>query len=378
MEEVRYLAEQYGIIKGKEEGQLLNERCPVAGVNPEFSPSKIMELAEMEPESLLEKPLIWECLVCGLCRELTGGGVDMSRFIREVRVLARRRGKTPSGVYGGAMMSIERISKSPHLKQARTDWITKPLEVSFKKGKYLYWVGGAPFFATVMPDIGRVSLDSARSAIRLLNRIGIKPVILKNERFSGHDLLWTGDRDGFLELAGLNIEEIMDTGAETVIVSSPQDYYALSKSYVEHVGNIGFEVRHITEFIAERIDGLKFNQWRKKVAYHDPCWLGRGMGIYEAPRGILHAIPGVELVEMKNSRELSSCCGTSCWSNCTKYSRLMQVNRLREAVQSGAEAIVTACWECEIHFLCTLRPQAWKEVSIEVEDLILRAGSLVL
>jgi Fe-S oxidoreductase len=288
------------------------------------------------------------------------------------------RGKTPSEVYGGAVMSIERISKNPHLNQARTGWIKKPLEVSFKRGKYLYWVGGAPFFAAILPDIGQVSLDSARAAILLLNKLGIKPVILENERFSGHDLLWTGDRDGFLELAGLNIEAIMETGAETVIVSSPQDYHTLSKSYVEHVGNICFEVRHITDFIAERIDGLKFSPWRKRVTYHDPCWLGRGMGVYDAPRKILRSIPGVELVEMKNSRELSSCCGTSCWSNCTNYSKLMQVNRLEEAFRSGAEAIVTACWECEIHFFCTLRPQAWKEVSIEVEDLILRAGSLVL
>lgn len=378
MDEIRKLAEHYGLLKGKGEFQLLSERCPVALVNPQFSPARIVELVDGEPESLIESPLIWQCLICGLCRELTGGGVDMSRFIRDVRILARGTGKTPSEVYGGAIMSIERISKSSQLKQARTGWITKPLNVSFKKGKYLYWVGGAPFFDAIMPDIGKVSLDSARAAILLLNKLGIKPVILENERFSGHDLLWTGDRDGFLEFAGLNIEAIVETGAETVIVSSPHDYHTLSKSYVEHTGKVGFEVRHITEFVAERIDGLKFNPWKKKITYHDPCWLGRGMGIYDAPREILRAIPGVELVEMKNTREHSSCCGTSCWSNCTGYSKLIQINRLKEAVQSGAETLVTACWECEIHFLCTLRPQAWKEVTIEVEDLILRAGSLVI
>lgn len=375
------LAERYGITRGGGAWPLLNEHCPVARVNPGFSPERVMELSEREPEALLQSPLIWECLVCGLCRELTGGRVEMSRFIRDVRRLAREKENTPAEVHGGSLLSVQRLSKNPQLKQARTGrtgWIKKPLEVSFNKGKYLYWVGGAPFFAVVMPDVGQTSLDSARAAILLLNRLGIKPVVLEDERFSGHDLLWTGDREGFLELARQNLEAVARSGAETVIVSSPGDHHALSKSYVEYIGSAGFEVRHITEFVAERLDGLRFNPWRKRVTYHDPCWLGRGMGVYDAPREILRAIPGVELIEMKNNRGLASCCGTSCWSNCTKYSKLMQVNRLQEAVQAGAETLVTACWECGIHFRCTIRPEAWRQVSIAIEDLILRAASLVM
>jgi Fe-S oxidoreductase len=123
---------------------------------------------------------------------------------------------------------------------------------------------------------------------------------------------------------------------------------------------------------------LEFSESGKRVTYHDPCRLGRGMKVYDAPREILRAIPGLELVEMKNKRELSSCCGTSCWINCGGYSKLMQVNRLKEAAASGAEALVTTCWECAIHFRCTLRPEAWQQTSMEVEDLTVLAVSLLL
>jgi Fe-S oxidoreductase len=100
------------------------------------------------------------------------------------------------------------------------------------------------------------------------------------------------------------------------------------------------------------------------------------MDVYDAPRDILRAIPGLELVEMKNTREFSACCGTSCWTNCNRYSKLMQINRLREAADVGAETVVTTCWECAIHFQCATRPEAWRQVAMDVKDLIVLAESL--
>jgi len=371
------ILKKYGIFKGMVFSKRLSEACPVAAVNPDFSPERILEMAQNQPEELHRSPLIWECLACGLCHELSGGKVDMSSFVRELRERAFSSGFFPSEPHGGLMLTAQRICARSSVQPVKTGWIGEPLKVREGRGEYLYWVGGAPFFTTVFPDLDTQAITSARSAIFLMNRIGIEPVVLEREQFSGHDLLWSGDVRGFKSLARKNIEEIERSRARVVVVSSPHDYYTLHKSYQELIGRRNFRVLHITELIAEHIDKLCFRENKARVTYHDPCRLGRGMGVYDAPRKILSAIPGMDLIEMPHTREQAHCCGTSCWINCTRYSKLMQVNRLHEALDTGAEALITSCWECALHFGCTLRPESWRQVSIEVRDLISFAASLV-
>lgn len=371
------LVDKYNIHDVTEYACRLNEACPVAKVNPDFSPEKIAKVARKNPKDLLKSPMIWECLACGLCGVVTGGRVNMSYFVRDMRQKAANAGFGGTATHGGMLITAQRMNDIKSLKPDRTKWISDPLKATFKKGKYLYWVGGAPFFDAVMPELNTGALDSARAAILLLNRLGIEPVVLKEERFSGHDLLWTGDKKGFRSLAEKNLMAIKKSGAEMVIVSSPEDYYTIAKSYREYFGELDFEVCHITEFAAKNLSKLKFREYRERAAYHDPCRLGRGMGVYDAPRQILGAIPGMELVKMKGEREFSSCCGTSCWMNCNRYSKLMQVNRLKESVDAGARVFITTCQECIIHFRCATRSEAWRQVSIDVKDLIVLAVSLL-
>jgi heterodisulfide reductase subunit D len=372
---VKQLLERYNIGEIQNQTKKIGELCPVARVNPDFSPSRIAVLARDDPQSLMKDILIWQCLACGLCKEISGA--EMSYFIRDLREIARSEGFTGSTTHGGALLSIQRISSDPAVKPARNGWITEPLKVEPKRGKQLFWVGNAPYFHALMPELGWTAIDSARSAVLLLNRLGIRPVVMEDERSSGHDLLWTGDTEGFLRLAEQNLTAIRNTSARTVIVSSPEDYYTLGRSYLEYFGELDFEVIHITEFIAKQLGRLQFREWRRRVTYHDPCRLGRGMGVYDAPRQLLNAVPGVELLEMKENRRRSLCCGTSCWTDCTRYSKLMQTSRLQEAADLGAEVLITTCWECAIHFRCTNTPQAWRQVHIDIEDLTYLMASLL-
>jgi Fe-S oxidoreductase len=96
------------------------------------------------------------------------------------------------------------------------------------------------------------------------------------------------------------------------------------------------------------------------------------MGVYDAPRTVLRSLPGVELVEMENHGPEAICCGVSSWVSCGATARAIQVARLREARETGADVLVTACPKCRIHFRCALRgrlPCDRDEVELAVEDL---------
>jgi heterodisulfide reductase subunit D len=105
------------------------------------------------------------------------------------------------------------------------------------------------------------------------------------------------------------------------------------------------------------------------VTYHDPCRLGRHLGVYDAPRQALEKL-GFELVEMPRARENSLCCGTNGWTHCTINNKAIQVDRLREARATGAELLVTTCIKCQIHLKCAMEDHhLGDEIAIEIKDL---------
>jgi heterodisulfide reductase subunit D len=387
MIDIAQLAAEHGLPAVLDECERINRLCPVAAVNPGFSPELIARLAGQDDSGLLESPLIWDCLACGLCRQATGGRADMSEFIREVRRQAVQEGYAGLETHAGLLLAAQRIEAAGASQADHRSWIRRypELEVELEvepgaaqgRSETVYWAGSAPLLAAAFPAFRPTALDSARAAVRLLNFLGIRPLVLARERSSGHDLLWTGDRKGFESLATVNLQALRESGARSVVVSSPEDCYTLKVSYDRLPGGQPLEIRHLSEVIAERVSELQFRPWPHRVCYHDPCRLGRGLGVYEAPRAVLDAIPGLELVEMERTRELAPCCGTSCWIQCTRYSKAMQLGRLQEAAATGAEALVTTCWECALHFRCATRPEAWQQVRMDVRDwTVLVAGQL--
>ena len=277
------------------------------------------------------------------------------------------------------MLTAQRIDACGRTNIDRNAWINgeEDLQVQRRQGDTLYWVGAAPFLDTAFSELRPAALYSVRAAIRLLNHLGVRPVVLGEERFSGHDLLWTGDPEDFRSLAEMNMQAIRGSGAKTIVVSSPEDCHTLKVSYPELAGELGVTVLHLSELVADHLSRLRFAEWPHRVSYHDPCRLGRGLEVYDAPREVLRAVPGLELVEMEHSRESARCCGTSCWINCTGYSKMMQVKRLQEAVEAGAESLVTSCWQCALHFRCATRAEAWTQVEMDIRDwAVLLAGLL--
>jgi Fe-S oxidoreductase len=293
--------------------------------------------------------------------------IDFPEFISAHRQEARRAGHLPQESHHGILQAVAGL-QTRDLKQQRTQW-AREAGAFGDTGEYFYFVGCLPFFDVTFRYMDLSPLESGRSVLTLLNKMGIEPVISNHERCCGHDALWCGDHATFKKLAKWNLEVIRSSGAKTVLFSCPEGYVTFKKYYPKYFGKLPFDVLHLTEFLASKLPdaGLAFQTHSKEtVTYHDPCRLGRLAGIYEAPRQLLESLPNTDLVEMERSRQHALCCGTSAWMECSSYSKAIQVERMQEAVQSGAQTLITACPKCQIHFSCA---QSGINSMLKVTDL---------
>ena len=329
--------------------------CPVAKYDPAYSPRSMIENALLGfGDDLVFNKELFSCLTCYTCQQECPSDVDFPVFIRKARSMAQGSGQHGICAHSGQLQSLQRLMTSPAIKQKRLDWLSKEYRVS-ENGDVLLWVGCAPYFAPIFEDLEFSALDITKAALKTLNALGIEPRLLPNEKCCGHDALWTGDVETFRKLAEYNAAQIKNAGVKKIVFSCPEGYRTFKLDYPNYV-DLGCEVQHISEFLAEKIgeDGVKFKEIKKKLTYQDPCRLGRHMGVYDAPRKVLASIPGIELVEMKHSGPESICCGTSAFTNCDSYSNMLRVERLSEAVETGAELLITTCPKCQTHFRCAM------------------------
>jgi len=347
--------------------------CPVARYDPSFSPRQMIEnaLLGFGDELLLDKEL-FSCLTCYTCQQKCPSDIDFPVFVQKARSLAQDNEQHGVCAHSGQLQSLARLMTGPDIKQKRLEWLGKEYRVS-ENGDVLLWVGCAPYFAPIFEDIEFNALDITRASLKALNSLGIEPRLLANEKCCGHDALWTGDIETFKKLAEYNAAQIKEAGVKKIVFSCPEGYRTFKLDYPNYV-DLGCEVQHISEFLAEKIEqnGVKFKEIKKKVTYQDPCRLGRHLGVYEAPRKVLKSIPGIELVEMKHSGLESICCGTSAFTNCDSYSNMLRAERLCEATETGAELLITACPKCQTHFRCAMTDKGKEHRStskIEIMDL---------
>jgi Fe-S oxidoreductase len=265
-----------------------------------------------------------------------------------------------------------RIMAGSDHPQERLDWVTDDMKIA-EKGDLGYFVGCLPYFDALFSDLESNSLEIARSTVRVLNLLGVEPVLFKDERCCGHDLLWGGDVENFRALAERNVQMIRDSGVKTVVTACPECYRTLAADYREAVGPLGFEVVYITEFLVDYSAKIKeaLGSVNRTASFQDPCRLGRHMGIFDSPREMIEAIPGLEFREMRKNRRGAICCGTSAWQNCDAVSKRIQADRLLGAHDLGADLMITSCPKCYIHFKCALQGESIPEdKKIEVKDLM--------
>jgi len=346
--------------------------CPLARAGASYSPRRHVLLANLGQGGVLAADeTLFECLTCGRCDALCPSRVAYGGLVQNLRELAYREGRETECPHGGALQSVMRMMAKGGTEQDRTAWKGPDLKTEAERGEVLYWTGCTMYFDVLFADLGVSTLGGTKAAVALMNRLGVSPVVSAEERCCGHDLLWNGDRKNFEALAKHNAELIRRTGAETLVTSCAECLRTLKVDYEPFFEGKAPRMLHVTEYLAENLGGLKLRaDGFGRATYQDPCRLGRHLGIYDAPRRVIAALPGVEAVEMGRSGRRSLCCAGGTWSNCDRIAKKIQVDRLREARATGADVLLTACPKCRVHFACAMKdPNLEGEIRMEMKDV---------
>ncbi len=346
--------------------------CPITRAGADYSPRKhVLETNQAQVEEIKADESLAVCLTCSQCDERCPVEVDYTGLILGLREMVYDPAAEPECPHGGALQSIMRMMAKGGTQQARLDWIDDSLKVNAKKGKVFYWTGCTMYFDAFFSEFEVATLEGTKAAIRLLNALGEKPVVSPDERCCGHDLLWNGDRKSFEALAEFNISLFEKSGAELLVTSCAECLRTWKIDYKPYFRKKPPKMKHISELIADRTEDLELTTGEeKKVTFQDPCRMSRHLGIYDPPRKVLASVPGVSLIDMPRSGRGAICCAGGTWSNCDRYAKKIQVNRLREARATGAEILVTACPKCQIHFRCAMNdPNIGDDIAIELRDV---------
>ncbi|MFH1149039.1 MAG: (Fe-S)-binding protein [Actinomycetota bacterium] len=292
--------------------------------------------------------IVYHCTLCKTCVQQCATDQDPTEIARMVR---REVVKALGGPPGDAKIVVKSTLnyRNPYQqpKAMRYRW-AKGLgikDATKEKVDTLYYVGCT---AAMIPERTHFALNT----VKLLDTAGENFGTLgQKEICCGSTTYNLGVEDAFKEVAGENIEMLNELGVERVLTSCSGCYSVMKNEY-PRVARRNFEVVHVTEYLAQLIDEGRLKPSKAldlKVTYHDPCHLGRYSELYDAPRKILDAIPGVELVEMPRSREKSWCCGAGAGVKTAfpDFAAWVGGERVKEAAETGAAALVTACPFCE-------------------------------
>ena len=319
--------------------------CPWNRVRT-FSMRKIVREATFGLTDI-ESEDIWRCTTCGRCPQRCPRDVRQIDSGVAIRRIATEYQVFPKAVKPVRTASASLIDEGNPLSEARKDranWAEGLSVQPFAEGMEILYFPGC--YLSYDPRLKKV----AKATAQILNRAEVDFGILgAEENCCGESIRKAGDEELFKRLARANIKTFIDHGVKKILVSSPHCYHTFKNEYPEF--RVNFEVIHISQYLFELLQAgrLAINkEYGKKVAYHDPCYLGRHNGIFDEPREALKKVPGLALIELPESRVDSLCCGGGggrIWMETQKGERFSEL-RLQQALDIGAEVLATACPYC--------------------------------
>ncbi|RMF94776.1 MAG: (Fe-S)-binding protein [Candidatus Schekmanbacteria bacterium] len=347
--------------------------------------------------------VIYTCTLCGGCDVTCKFTRDMEplEIFHELRKYVVKEGKGP---LPGHMPAVESIQKNDNPwqqpKTRRGNWARKlkVKDITKEKAEVLYFAGCTYSYNA---DLQKV----AQATLRVLQKAGVDVGILGNkERCCASPALKVGVEDTFKEIASDNIKTFNELGVKTVITSC-SGCYGIFQGHYPELGERNYEVYQAMQYLDKLLKEGKLefkNRIDMKVTWHDPCHLGRGgepqdlwegtrikwglsdpprrrnygsKGVYDEPRNVLKAIPGIELVEMDRIREFSWCCGAGggVRSAYPEFAMFSARERIEEAKATGAEAIVSSCPWCESNLSDAIKADGNKIKMLSLVELVEQA-----
>ena len=297
---------------------------------------------------------IWSCTTCGACEEECPMLVEYIDKIVDLRRGMIDDGNVPQSLQKPLKALESRGNPYGKMEKKRADWTRAadfqkvcPVKTVGKNGAAdtLYFVDSITSYDDRMQSI-------AQATVKILNHVGENFGILgAAEKDSGHEVRRFGEEVLFMALRDQNAEAIQAAGVQRIVTADPHAYNALKHDYKDLP-----PVEHISQLIAREVESgkIKFKpiaEGASVYTYHDPCYLGRHNQVYDDPRAVLDAIPGLKRVEMARSRDRSFCCGGGGLMLFyePKEEERIGVKRVRMAAEAGANVMVTACPFCMVN-----------------------------
>jgi len=310
----------------------------------------------ISPGGIYSEDEIWSCTTCGACEEECPLLIQYIDKIVDLRRGMIDDGNVPQSLQKPLKALESRGNPYGKMEKKRAEWakakeFSQTCNVKTLDGKShadtLYFVDSITSYDDRMQSIGRATA-------RILNSAGVNFGILGSaEKDSGHEARRFGEEMLFMALRDHNVEAIKASGVQRIVTADPHAYNALKHDY-KHVP----PVEHISQVICRevksgnlKLDPLENANADSVYAYHDPCYLGRHNQVYDDPREVLDAIPGLKRVEMGRCRDRSFCCGGGGLMLFyePKEDQRMGVKRVQMAAEAGANVIVTACPFCMVN-----------------------------
>jgi Fe-S oxidoreductase len=320
--------------------------CPVDVVG-EYGPRKLHRMVQTGGH-LMDSDEIWKCTTCANCLRVCPKEVNMLEIMPAVRQEAIQRGNVPfelQQVFEATFRQGNALGANPRRRPAWTKGAgvevrelpkdPAPVDVLFLVEDYWsYHPRGQ---------------EAAQAFARIMTAVGVDFAILGAEEKTLGDSQRLAGEQGLFEALMEEMTATLDKYEFSRIVTpDPHAYNALVKEYPKH-GHT-YDALHYTQLLAPLVDTLEFtSSIDKKVTFHDPCYLGRHNGEYDAPRKLLQAIPGLDLVEMGRCKQAAYCCGGGgggMWLDgfmSDHVSERLSERRVREAAESGADILAVCC-----------------------------------
>lgn len=304
-------------------------------------------LLEGRSPSAEQMARLYQCTMCGHCTRVCSTRIDLRRFWLEARAAAAARNLAPQGIAaaGSHVAASGNIYGYPN--EERAGWAeymedAPPDLYQRERAEVVYFVGCSSSFS---PRVQRI----AESFVRLLAAAQVDFTLLgEGEVCCGFPLMVAGMGDRAEGLIRANVARFLEKEAETVVFTCPACRIMWLEEYAHRLP--GVRLLHSTEFLLELVEAgrLPLEGVERVVTYHDPCDLARNGGVYDAPRLLLEALPGVRLVEVHEGRERGECCGGGGDLEMVDPPLVGRVaaRRVEQLAATGAEAIVTACPQC--------------------------------